>query len=157
MLINFIHRSEREKLLKKLSYYGITQLPYLITLSGKEKIRGYSGILSGDEINEFAKEIGIELIGLYLFHDYEDGIRLSFDAITAFKDQITNNIIDLTDKQAEEILKGNDILLSKEDKERLKNELPGFKILRHNGEFLGSGKLSQERLINFMPKERRLR
>jgi NOL1/NOP2/fmu family ribosome biogenesis protein len=157
MTVTFIYRNEKNRILERLGYYGITELPYLITLSGKEKIRGYTGILSGDEINKLDNEVGIEIIGLYLFHDYEDGLRLSFDAIQAFSKQITKNIIDIDDKQAEEILKGRDLLLTKEDKERFKDEKPGFKILRHKGEFIGSGKLSQERLVNFMPKERRLR
>ena len=157
MPVTFIYRNEKNRLLEKLSYYGITELPYLITLSGKDKIRGYTGILSGDEINKLDNEVGIELIGMYIFHSYEDGIRLSVDAIQAFNKQITKNIVDLDDKQADEILKGRDLLWSNEDKERLKDEKPGFKILRHKGEFIGSGKLSKERLINFMPKERRLR
>jgi len=84
-------------------------------------------------------------------------MRLSFDAIYALKDQITKNIIELEDKQAEEFLKGRDLLLTEEDKKRLKNESKGFKILSHKGEFIGSGKFSEERIINYMPKERRLR
>lgn len=158
MAVTFIYRNEREKLLQRIEeYYGIKDLPYLITYSGKEKIRGYSGILSGKEINDLDNEVYIELIGLYLFHDYPDGIRLSFDAIQAFANQITKNIIDLNDKQAGDFLKGQDLLLSKEDKEKFKTESKGFKIIRHNGDLIGSGKLSEERLINFMPKERRLR
>jgi NOL1/NOP2/fmu family ribosome biogenesis protein len=155
MAVIFIYRNEREKLLKKLEYYGIKELPYLITLSGKEKIRGYSGILSGKEINDIDNTLRVEVLGLYLFHDYEDGIRLSFDAINAFSKQITKNIIDLNDKQASEILKGKDLLFSVEEKEQFKNEPKGFKILRYKGEFIGSGKISNERLISFMPKERR--
>jgi NOL1/NOP2/fmu family ribosome biogenesis protein len=156
MPVQFLYRSEKEKLLERLSYYGIKKLPYLLVYSGKEKIRGYTGILSAEEINQLDKEVNLELIGLYLFHDYPDGIRLSFDAIAALKDQITKNIITLNDKQAEEILRGRDLVLTKEDQEKWKDEIPGFKILEHNGELIGSGKLSKERLINFMPKERRL-
>jgi NOL1/NOP2/fmu family ribosome biogenesis protein len=156
MAVQFIYRNEKNKLIEKLSYYGITELPYLLTVSGKEKIRGYTGMLSGEEINNLDNNLRLELIGLYLFHDYPDGIRLSFDAISALKNQITKNIIELSDSQAEEILKGKDLVLSNADQEKWKDEKPGFKILKHNNELIGSGKLSKERLINFMPKERRL-
>lgn len=160
MGLSFIFRNDKEKLIKNLGYYGITKLPYLLTRSGKEKIRGYSGGLSVDEIIKFNNEIGIELLGLYLFHDYHDNLRFSFDAISALKDQITENILELNDKQAEEFLKGRDVTLTKEEQEKLNKEAGtlGFKIIKHKGEFIGSGKLTQEgRIVNYMPKERRLR
>lgn len=161
--IQFLFKSDKEKIIERLSYYGIKQLPFLLSLSGTEKIRGYSGMLSTDEIRKLNKEIGIELVGFYLFHDYgeDQPLRLSFDAIYALKDQITKNILDLNEKQASEFLKGQDILLTKEDQEHLKrtNEQPGFKVIRIKGtnEFIGTGKLSEQRITNYMPKERRLR
>ena len=45
-------------------------------------------------------------------------------------------------------MKGNDLPL-KTDKE--------LKIIRHNGEFLGSGKSTGERITNFVPKKRRIK
>ncbi|MEK6886064.1 MAG: hypothetical protein AABX17_03800 [Nanoarchaeota archaeon] len=157
MGLSFIFRNDKEKLIKSLGYYGIIKLPYLLTRSGKEKIRGYSGGLSVDEIIKLNNEIGIELLGLYLFHDYHDNLRFSFDAISALKDQITKNILELDDKQAEEFLKGRDINLTKEDQEKWKNETKGFKVMRNKGEFIGTGKLIADRIVNYMPKERRLR
>ena len=59
MGISFIFRNDKEKLIKNLNYYGIKKLPYLLTKSGKEKIRGYSGNLSTDEIVKINNEIGI--------------------------------------------------------------------------------------------------
>jgi NOL1/NOP2/fmu family ribosome biogenesis protein len=157
MGISFIFRNDKEKLIKQLGYYGIKKLPYLLTKSGKEKIRGYSGSLTTNEITELNNEIGIELLGIYLFHDYHDNMRLSFDAIYALKDQITENVIELDDKQAEEYLKGRDLALSNADKEKFKSESLGFKIIKHGDEFIGTGKLTGDRIVNYMPKERRLR
>jgi NOL1/NOP2/fmu family ribosome biogenesis protein len=116
-------------------------------------------MLSADEILELDKKVGIELIGLYLFHKYPDNIRLSFDAISALKSQITKNILEVTDEQAEEFLKGRDILLTKEDEEKLKlkNETKGFKIIKNQDDLLGTGKLVEGRIANYMPKERRIR
>jgi NOL1/NOP2/fmu family ribosome biogenesis protein len=58
------------------------------------------------------------------------------------------------------LLKGRDIALSREEFEKLrqKGEKTGFKILKNNEEFIGTGKLTEEgRIVNYMPKERRLR
>jgi len=157
--LRFIFKNDKDKIIEKLGYYGIKKLPYLLVESGKEKIRGYSGSLAKEELINIQKEIGIELIGLYLFHNYEDNMRLSFDAIYALKDQITQNIIEIDDKQAEEFIKGRDVLLTKKDEEdfKQKNELKGFKVIKNKGDLIGVGKLIEGRIANYMPKERRLR
>lgn len=158
--LSFIFRNDKEKLVKMLEYYGIKNLDkYLLTYSGREKIRGYTGSLTNKEIVDLYNEVGIELIGLYLFHDYHDNLRLSFDAISALKEQITENIIEISDSQAIEFLKGNDIALSKEEQEKFKaqNETLGFKIIKNKNEFIGTGKLTSDRIVNYMPKERRMR
>jgi len=157
--LQFIFKSDKEKIIEKLEYYGIKKLPFLLVRSGKEKIRAYSGSLSKEELIDLQEKIGVELIGMYLLHHYEgdENLRLSFDAISALKDQITKNILDINDSQAEEFLKGKDIILKEEDKEKFKNETRGFKIIRHRSEFIGTGKLTSDIISNYMPKERRLR
>jgi NOL1/NOP2/fmu family ribosome biogenesis protein len=155
--LRFIFKNEKNKIMDGLAYYGITQLPYLLIESGKEKIRGYTGNLLMKDLTDLDREIGLELVGMYLFHDYGDNIRISFDAVSALKGKITKNIIELNDEQALEFLKGRDILLTDKDKEKFKNESLGFKIAKHKDELLGSCKLGPERITNYMPKERRLR
>lgn len=162
MDLDFIFKTEKRKILDKLAYYGITELPYLLIVSGKEKIRGYSGSLSNEELKNIHHGIGTQVIGLYLFHDYhsnENSLRLSFDAISALKNQITKNIIELKDKQAEEFLKGRDVMLSIEEIKEFekRKETKGFKILKNQNEFIGTGKLVDGRIVNYMPKERRLK
>jgi NOL1/NOP2/fmu family ribosome biogenesis protein len=159
--LSFIFKSDKEKILQKLEYYGIKNLPFLLCYSGKEKIRGYSGNLSIQEIQELNDAVSIEIAGMYLFNYYEanDELRLSFDAISALKSQITKNIIELDDKQSEEFMKGRDIMFNEQEKIKFKDEPHGFKIIRQTstGDFLGTGKLSEARISNYMPKERRLR
>lgn len=157
--LTFLYSNEKKKLIEKLGYYGITELPYLLVESGKEKIRGYSGNLSIEEIQELNNEIGLELIGMYLFNEYDENVRLSFDAVQALKHQITKNILQLDEKQAEEFMKGRDILLSKEEIQKFESasETKGFKVIKNKGNILGIGKLVEGRIVNYMPKERRLR
>jgi len=162
----FIFKTEKREIMEKLEYYGIQELPFLLIASGKDKIRGFTGTLSGDEIIELEKAAGIELAGLYLFHNYPDNLRLSMDAIILLKDKITKNILELdekNEKQIKEWFAGQDLLLSKEEQEKItkqlkeKGEEPGFKVIKIAGDLVGMGKLSEGRLINYTPKERRIR
>ena len=52
MELNFIFKNDKKRILEKLEYYGIKELPFLLIESGREKIRGYSGSLSIKEIHE---------------------------------------------------------------------------------------------------------
>lgn len=159
--LRIIYRTEKKKILKLLEYYGITDLNFLLTESGKEKIRGYTGSLSNEELIELNQQIGIELIGMYLFNVFKDEVRLSFDAISALKYQITKNILEVSEEHESEFLKGRDIALTKEEQLELEksSEQRGFKIIKSKStqEFLGTGKFIGDRIVNYMPKERRLR
>jgi NOL1/NOP2/fmu family ribosome biogenesis protein len=155
MTQRFIFKTEKREILEKLKHFGITELPYLLVASGKEKIRGYSGILSTDELIEIEKAIGIELIGAYFFHHYKDNLRLSPDAIHLLKDKITKNILEINETQAKEWFKGQDILLTKEEQAKFKEESKTFKIIKYKDDLIGSGKLTEDRIVNYMPKERR--
>jgi len=152
-MTKFIYKAQKKKILEKLSYYGITKLPHLLIPSGKEKIRGYSGDLSMDEISNLGNIANMENIGLYLFHEYETEIRLSTDAIHILKDQITKNILVLNKDQKQMWFKGQDIPIPDE----WKNQENGFRVLKFEDDFIGCGKLVDDRLINYMPKERRIK
>lgn len=155
MAVRFIFKKEKKEIIEQLEYYGITDLPYLLISTGKEKIRAYSGGLSTDELIEIDKDISIEIIGLYLLHNYDNNLRLSVDAISLLKDKITKNIIDLNEQQAKEFFLGQDIILNEQDKEKFKDESKGFKIARYNKDLIGTVKLSTDRITNYLPKERR--
>jgi len=141
--------ADKKKIIEQLnSQFGITELPYLLIQFGQEKIRAYSGVLSKEELYYLDREIRIENIGLY-FAKYEgDEIRLTLDGIQLLKNQITKNIIELNDEQANEWFKGLDIEIQVGY---------GWKVLKHNNELIGCGKSTSEKITNFMPKERRIK
>ncbi|MFH1308200.1 MAG: hypothetical protein ABIH72_05085 [archaeon] len=150
MNIEFIKRVEKDEILAELSEnFGITSLPYLLIKTGKEKVRAYSGSLSKEEILKLGASINIEILGIYLFKRENDGLRLSFDGTSLLKDQITKSIIELNQEQAHDWLRGRDIYL--------KTEKQGKVILKYKDNLLGMGKLSQGRITNFVPKERRIK
>ena len=128
--------------------FGIKNIPYLLIQFGKEKFRAYSGNLSSEELNVLDATLRIENIGLYFAKEQRDGIRLTFDGIQLFKDQITKNILNLDDKEAKQWLSGQDLDIQTDN---------AFKVLKYNDEFIGCGKSTGERITNFVPKERRIK
>jgi len=139
----------KKKILKQLNeQYGITELPYLIIQFGKEKLRLYTGNISKQELRDLDKALTIENIGLYFAKYEEQDIRLTLDGVQLLKDQITKNILEIDDKNADNWLKGNDLDIQTDK---------GWNVIKNKNEFLGCGKSTGGKITNFMPKERRIR
>ena len=141
--------TDKKRIIEQLNkQFGIEELPYLVIQFGNEKLRIYSGILSKEELYHLDNNVRIETIGLYFAKYENDGIRLTLDGVQLLKSQITKNILELSDKEAEDWLRGSDL--------DIKTDY-GWKILAHENEFIGCGKSTGEKISNFMPKERRIR
>ena len=140
---------DKKEIVEQLNkQYGIKKIPFTLIRFGNEKIRIFSGNLVKEEIFIFDKELRIENAGLYIAKQESDGIRLTFDSLSIFKDQITKNILEINNQDAQEWLKGNDLSIKAEK---------GFKILKNNNEFIGCVKSIGEKITNFVPKERRIK
>ena len=147
--MQIIRANEKKRIIEKLNeQFGIEKFPYLFLRFGKEKIRIYSGNLSSQELSILDKNLRIENIGLYFAKEHGDGIRLNLDSLSLLKSQIKKNVLELSDEQAEKWFRGEDLLIQAER---------GFKILKNQGEFIGCGKSTGDRIANFMPKERRIK
>ena len=75
-------------------------------------------------------------------------MRLTFDGVSLFKNQIRKNILEIDEKKANQWMKGEDLMINTEK---------GYKVLRYRGEFIGCGKSTGEKITNFVPKERRVK
>ncbi len=147
--MQILRANEKKRIIEQLNgQFGISGLPYLFLRFGKEKLRIYSGNLSSNELNILDKNLRIESAGLYFAKQQDDGIRLSLDSLSLFKNQINKNILEITNEQAESWFKGQDLLIQSGKT---------FKILANSGDFIGCGKSTGERITNFMPKERRIK
>jgi len=155
MEYKFFNDVEIKKLILKLEYYGISKIPIKIFHSGKEKIRGYSGNLNERQINMVDKICRTNTLGIYLFHEYENEVRMSIEAIQIFKNQITKNIILINDSQFQEWFNGQDLILSDNEIKNLADEKNGFKVIAYKNELIGMGKFVGDRIVNYIPKERR--
>ena len=139
----------RKKLIEKLnSQFGITTLPPVLFETGKERIRGFSGDLTIDELYNLADISNVEFIGLYLFKQDMEFMRLGFDGALLLKDQIVKNVVNLKDEQVDKWMNGHnlDIVLEK-----------GMYVVKHGEDVFGCGFSDGKGLINFVPKERRIR
>jgi hypothetical protein len=150
MNIEFLKSSEKKEIMKDLEeIYGITELPYLLIKTGKDRIRAFSGNLSKQEIMELGSFLNVELIGQYIIRK-ENSPRLSLDATNIFeiKNQITKSIIHLNKEEYEQWIRGRDIPTEKEN---------NIYVIEYDGIYLGSGVANNKKLINHMPKSRRLK
>ena len=148
--LKFFNQSEKDRILKQLEHqFGIKELPFELARLGKERIIVFSGNISGREILNIDEVAHIEGIGLYFAKEQTDGIRLSIEGSQLLSNQITKNIFELDEKQAEQWMLGQEI--------SIKTDKKGFFIMKFKDDFLGTGKASENRITNFVPKQRRLK
>ncbi len=148
--IDFILSGKKKKLIQELNdIYGIDKLDYIMLETGREKIRGFSGSMSKDEINKMSEIARIEIIGLYLFREENGGLRLGLDGAHMLKGKINKNVIEIPESEIENWMKGQDL--------EIKDDRKGIFIIKSGDDFFGSGILKDGKLINFIPRERRIR
>ena len=148
MIPSFIRSSEKKRIIEQLNQqFGIEKIPYLLIESGREKIRAFSGSLSKEEIIQLTTITLIENIGIY-FLNKEDNFRLTLDAVHILKDQIKKNIIEIDESQLHEWLRGKDLIA----------QIPsGPVIIKYKSDFIGYGKSTGQKILNYTPKDRRLK
>lgn len=139
-------RIEIEKLLEK--NYGI-KIPfkYHLIRQGKEKLRIFTGNLNAQDLRIMDKILTIDAVGLYFAFFKDEELRLGFDSVT-FLGKGAKNIVDLNVSEARKWLQGRDL----DKKTRFKNYI----IVRNNSDILGCGKATGKKILNFVPKERRI-
>ncbi|MBS3097689.1 hypothetical protein J4209_02730 [Candidatus Woesearchaeota archaeon] len=111
--------------------------------------KGRVFIVDKDVFKIDLKKIRINSIGLYFAEVGGNEIRLSIEGSQIIGPEAKKNVIDVDEKEAREWLKGYD--LEKEVKAK------GFAIIKYREDYLGTGKVRDNKIFNFVPKNRRLR
>ena len=91
----------------------------------------------------------INSMGLYIAQLMPDGIRLSIEGSQLIGPEAKKNVLELTEKQSKQWLKGEDL--------EIKTELKNYVILKYKKDFLGTGKIKNNKILNYVPKTRRLK
>ena len=148
--IRILNEQEKQEIEKKLNeQFGINHIPGLIIQRGEERLFLFSGSFSEKDIKNLEKCAFIERMGVYFAKIIGNNIRLSIEGSQILKNQITKNIFELDSKQAEEWMMGREL--------GIKTGRHGFLIMKHGSDFLGTGKASENKIGNFIPKNRRLK
>jgi len=128
--------------------FGVSRVDGLFLQFGKEKIRLYCGSLSREELTSLDSVLRLESVGLYFAKIQNDGVRLTLEGCEIVKDQITKNLLPISNEDADRWFHGQDLAIAHE---------PAFKILTNNQDIIGCGKSTGDRITNSLPKERRIR
>ncbi|MCR4327448.1 MAG: hypothetical protein NUV46_02610 [Nanoarchaeota archaeon] len=148
--LKLLEGKEKKEIIEKLNeQFGIEKIPGILFMRGKEKIFLFNGSFDEKKVRELEEISFVERVGVYLGKIEEYGIRLSIEGSQILKDEIKNNVIELTKEEMERWMMGHEIL------KKTKNT--GFMIIKYKNEMLGTGKASAEKITNFIPKSRRLK
>ena len=144
-----LSNKEKKLLLKKIEKpYGIQdlKLDYLFFKNNEGKIF----IVNKEFRNLDTENLNVNSIGLY-FCRLEKELRLSIEGSQIIGPFAKKNVLEISDQQANEWLRGNDL---EDIKEKLDET---FVILKNKKDFIGSGRLKEGKILNYVPKERRIK
>ena len=148
-MINILNTKEKHKIVERLNeQFGISELPFMLIQAGKERLRGFFGSLSPNELKRLSENVRVEVVGSYLMTEESDGFRFSFDSLFVFKDKIKKNLVEISDDNAEKWLAGQDIDVEHEN---------AWVVLKNKEDLIGCGKVKDGRVKSYVPKERRVR
>ncbi len=148
MKLKFLTSKEKREIVNELKErFGIAELPYLLLETGKEKIRAFSGSMTREEIKELSQIANVEIIGMY-FVKKENKLRLSFDASVLLRDEGLKNTIETNNSEKELWLRGDNLDIAAEN---------GVYLIKNGSDLLGCGISDGKKIINCVPKERRIR
>ena len=150
-MMEVLNRNRRQEIEDKLQErFGIKiEIPHHIIQQSKEKARIFTGDLNVNDLIRLKSLLTIDAIGLYFVSFDMQDMRLGFDASMLYAKKARKNVIELDDEETKSWLRGKDI--EHETKEQ------GFVIIRHNKDILGVARATGTMLLNFVPKERRLK
>ena len=144
---------EKKEILEKLdAQFGISSVNGEIFARGREKLFLFTGKIKENELKRIEEVTVVERVGIYFakIDENTDDLRLSIEGSQILGDQITKNILELTSyDDVENWMKGHEL--------NIRTGKKGFVIIKFKDEFLGTGKASEEKVANFIPKNRRLK
>ncbi|AGK60404.1 hypothetical protein Asulf_00375 [Archaeoglobus sulfaticallidus PM70-1] len=108
---------------------------------GKRRIYAYS-----------CGNLGVRAVskGLYFATIEKDGLRLSMEGSFIVGKVAKKNVVEVDEEKALRWMRGEAIEINQTDVSE------GYVILKYGSYFIGCGKLRNGKIINFVPKDRRL-
>jgi len=150
--IKILNKEEKKQIEEKLKeQFGINEILGLLIESRTDRILLFQGNLNEKQIQKLERTLPIEKVGVYFATKIisENKIRLSIEGTQILKGQIKKNIFELNEQQAKEWMMGREL--------EIKTGKSDFLIMKYKDNFLGTGKASELKIGNFIPKNRRLK
>ncbi len=97
------------------------------------------------------KELNINSAGVYFAELRHDQLRLSLEGSQIIGPQAKKNVLELDDEQAQQWIRGVDVPV-----ENVQDTGNGYVIIKSGNDFFGCGRIKEGKLLNFVPKSRRL-
>jgi len=112
-------------------------------MSAKNKIY----IVNKDIQKIDAEKLRVNSYGLYFAELRDTEIRLSVEGSQIIGPKAKKNVVELSEKQLHDWFNGLDLDIKHER---------SFVILKYNEDFVGCGKSTEEKILNYLPKIRRV-
>lgn len=106
-------------------------------------------IISKDISRIDISRLRLNSIGMYFCEDDKAGIRLSIEGSQIIGPKAAKNVVELDENETRKWFRGEDL-------EKECRDCKGFIILKNKSDFLGSGKYSNGRILNYVGKARRV-
>lgn len=144
--ITFLSNKEVKPIFASLkSQWGFDErVDWAFVLTSKNRVY----IINRDVSRIDLSKVRINSIGLYFGEWKREELRLSVEGAQLIGPQAKKNVVELDGEERKQWLQGIDI-----DKA---GDAQGFVIIRNGRDFLGCGRCKEGRILNFVPKARRL-
>ena len=93
-------------------------------------------------------KLRINSLGMYFCEINTPNIRLSIEGSQIIGPTATKNIVEINEEQTKQWFKGEDL--------EINGNYNGFVIIKHNNDFLGTGKYKEGKVLNYISKSRRI-
>ena len=145
--LRILNNKEIKQVLNKIKIqFGIKEIKLnLGMLRNKE---GKIFLITKDINKVNLDKLRINELGLYIAKE-DKGIRLSIEGSYIFGKYATKNVHEIDSIDAYFWMTGEDISCKKEFKD--------FVIIKYKDDYLGTGKWKENKILNFIPKERRIK
>lgn len=146
MEFKILNKKESLRLLERIKeQFGVKELKLDYGfIQNKDKI-----YLISKDINKINyKELRINDIGLYFCSIEKNGIRLSIEGSQLIGNKATKNVVEIFDEELKYWFNGENLV---------RKNLSGFVLIKNKNDFLGCGYAKEGMIINYIPKERRVK
>ena len=149
-MIQILNQKQTDEIAKSLKeQFGVNEIPGRIMKLGEEKLFLFTGSASDDEIKILEEIAPVERLGVYFAKLIRNDVKLSIEGTQVLKGQIKKNILEIDEEQARGWMEGKELYI--------KTGKRNFLVMKYKDNFLGCGKASEEKIGNFIPKNRRLK